>query len=148
MSAYDPKRTEQVGIDLAAANHTGRELELMLAGKKPLSMFYGEVGELPNEGVIPEARFALFVERGQFVRGETTLELDYHPRWKRNVQVKYVFFALVEQAWRIPAITLVLRNSLKVRRPDETTERLMSGLLGYSDAEIDAQCKMLFKGAR
>jgi hypothetical protein len=132
-------------IDLAAANHTGRELELMLARKKPLSMFYGEIGELPNEEVIPEARFAPFVERGQFVRGETTLELAYHPHWKRNVQVKYVFFAVSDEAWRIPAITLVLKSSLKIFRPDETSERLTSALLGYSDAEIDAQCNELFR---
>ena len=136
---------QSAAIDLAAANHTGRELELMLSGKKPLSMFYGEVGELPNEELIPESRFSPFVERGEFVRGEMALELAFHPRWKRNVQVKYVFFALKDQAWRIPAIALVLRNSLKIAKPDETTERLLSALLGYSEAEIDAQCAKLFR---
>jgi hypothetical protein len=44
-------------IDLQAANHTNRELELMLAGRKPLAWFYGEISGLPNEGIIPESRF-------------------------------------------------------------------------------------------
>jgi hypothetical protein len=67
-------------LDLTAANHTGRELDLMAAGKKPLAMFYAEVGELPDEELIPEKRFAPYVEAGAFVRGETSLEGAYHPR--------------------------------------------------------------------
>lgn len=132
-------------IDLAAANHTGRELELMLAGKKPLAMFYAEIGELPHEELIPEERFAPYVNSGEFVRGETILEGAYHPIWKRNVKVKYVFFALKNEAWRIPAMMLVRTTQLKTTAPDITCERLTGTLLGYTEAEIDAHCAEFLK---
>jgi hypothetical protein len=135
-----------VGIDLAAANHTGRELELMLAGKKPLAMFYAEIGELPHEELIPEEQFAPYVNSGDFARGETIQELAYHPVWKRNVKVKYVFYALKNEAWRIPAMILVLNTRLKTQAPDVTSERLVGALLGYSEAEIDAHCVEFVKG--
>ena len=132
-------------IDLAAANHTGRELELMLAGKKPLAMFYGEIGELPHEELIPEEQFAPYLNGGKFVRGETILEGAFHPIWKRNVRVKYVFFALKNEAWRIPAMILVLTARRKAEAPDLTSERLIGALLGYTEAEIDAQCEQFLK---
>jgi hypothetical protein len=131
-------------IDLAAANHTGRELELMLNSRKPLAMFYAEVSELPDEELIPEREFEPYVASGQFVRGETTLELDYHPKLKRNALIRYIFFALKAEEWRIPAITLVLQTGLKTPKPDETSERLISALLGYTEAEIDALCAKLY----
>jgi hypothetical protein len=133
-------------IDLAAANHTGRELELMLGGKKPLAMFYGEIGELPHEEIIPEEQFAPHINSGEFIRGEMIQELAYHPVWKRNVTVKYVFFALKNEAWRIPAMMLVLTTRLKTEAPDVTSERLVGALLGYSEAEIDAHCAEFVKG--
>jgi hypothetical protein len=127
-------------LDLTAANHTGRELELMVAGKKPLAMFYAEVGELPDEELIPENRFSPYVKAGEFIRGETTLEGAYHPRWKRNVVVKYVFYALRAEAWRIPAMVLVMNQQLKVRMPNEAIDRVTGALLGYTEEEIDAYC--------
>jgi hypothetical protein len=127
-------------LDLAAANHTGRELDLMLAGRKPLAMFYAEVGELPHEELIPERRFAPYVEAGRFVRGETTLEGAYHPRWKRNVVVTYLFYALKAEAWRIPAMIVVLNQQLKVPMPNEAMDRITGALLGYTEQEIDAYC--------
>jgi hypothetical protein len=132
-------------IDLAAANHTGRELELMLAGKKPLAMFYAEVGELPHEELIPEEQFATYVSSGKFVRGETISEGAYHPIWKRNVKIKYVFFALKNEAWRIPAMMLVLTTQIKTAAPDITIERLTGALLGYTEAEIEAWCTEFLK---
>jgi len=55
-------------VDLKAANHTNRELELMLAGKKPLAWFYDEISVLPHEKIIPEARFSSLygTKRGAF----------------------------------------------------------------------------------
>ena len=129
-------------IDPAAANHTGRELELMLAGKKPLAMFYAEIGELPDDELIPEERFATYVVSGQFVRGETMVEAAYHPALKRNVKVKYVFYALRSEAWRIPAMILAMDVHKKVPgpRPNEALDRITGALLGYTEAEMDAYC--------
>ena len=128
-------------LDLSAKNHTGRELELMVAEKKPLAMFYAEVGELPDEQLIPEARFAPYVRSGDFVRGETIISGSYDPRWKRDVQVRYVFYALRNEAWRIPAMVLVLNQQLKVQEPSEALDRITGALLGYTDEEIDAYCR-------
>ena len=80
-------------VDLISANHTGRELALMLSGKKPLAMFYAEISELPDESLIPDGAFAPYVTSGQFVRGEITLESGYSVSLGRNAQIRYVFFA-------------------------------------------------------
>lgn len=115
----------------------------MLEGKKPLAMFYAEVSELPNEEIIPEEAFGLHVASGRFVRGETTIEAAYHPKLKRNVLVRYVFFALKDEAWRIEAMKLLKKESGKSGW-NETCERMEGSLLGYSDEENDVHCKGRF----
>ena len=132
-------------IDLSAANHTNRELELMLAGVKPLAMFHDETSVLPHEEIIPEGKFAPYVNNGLFVRGEETYTGDFHPGLNRNVQIKYVFFALAREAWRIPAISLLLRvRYLMNSWQSEEVERMESFLLGYTAEEIDAWCNHRF----
>ena len=123
--------------ELSTTNHTGRELDLMLEGKKPLAMFYAEVGEFPDEELVPEDKFASFVDSGRFVRGETTEEGQHHPKLGSNVRVKYVFFALRAEAWRIEAMKLLRRESGKSGW-SETCERMEGSLLGYTDEENDA----------
>jgi hypothetical protein len=133
-------------IDLQAANHTNRELELMLAGKKPLAMFYDEISCLPYEEIIPEAKFEPYVKSGLFVRGEETYEDDFHPGLGRNAQIKYVFFAVTAEAWRIPALALLLRVRYQMKSyQSEEMERMESMLLGYSDEEVDAWCEHRFR---
>ena len=127
-------------IDLAAANHTGRELELMLAGKKPLAMFYADLGWLPDERVIPEKRFARYVKTGEFVRSEKVILGPYHPVWKRDIRTKFVFYALRDEAWRIPAMILAIHVQEKVQMPNEAMDRITGALLGYTDEEVDAYC--------
>jgi hypothetical protein len=124
-------------------NHTGRELPLMLESKKPLAMFYAEVSELPNDGLIPEQDFAPHVASGLFIRGETTVEAKYHLKLQRNVRIKYVFFALKAEDWRIEAMKLLLKESGKTGW-NETCERIEGSLLGYTDEENDAHCKSRF----
>lgn len=132
-------------IDLQAVNHTNRELELMLSGKKPLAMFYDEVSCLPNEEIIPEARFAEYVDSGRFVRGEETYEAEFHPELGRLMRMQYVFFALSEEAWRIPALALLLRVRYRMNsHRSEEVERIESTLLGYTEEEIDAWCDHRF----
>lgn len=121
----------------------------MLSGKKPLSMFYAEIGELPDEVFIPESTFAPYLEAGRFVRDETQLTLAFHPTLQRHVQLKYVFFALASEAWRIPAAILLLHSSLKVPGPrQESAERMMSALLGYTEEQIDAWCDSQYRSSR
>jgi len=133
-------------IDLQAANHTNRELELMLAGKKPLAVFYDEVSCLPHEEIIPEARFAPYVRSGRFVRGEETYIGEYHTGLGREMKIQYVFFALTEEAWRIPALALLLRVRYRMNsHHSEEVERMESALLGYTEEEVDAWCDHRFR---
>lgn len=135
-------------IDLNAANHTNRELELMLAGKKPLAMFCDEISVLPHEDIIPEGKFCPYLRNGLFVRGEETYTGTFHPGLKRNVRIKYVFFALAEEAWRIPALSFLLRVRYRMDSwHSEEMERMESFLLGYTDEEIDAWCDHCFRRA-
>ena len=131
-------------VDLIAANHTGRELALMLTGKKPLAMFYAEIDELPNEVLIPEQAFAPYVISGQIVRAEITLESGYSALLGRNAHIRYVFFALAQQAWRISAMSLLRGSFAKSRCPwNEALERIEGTLLGYTDEEITTRCVAL-----
>jgi hypothetical protein len=81
----------QTMIDLAAASHTNRELELMLDRRKPLAVFYDEISCLPHDEIIPEERFRPYVEEGLFVRAETILNFGFDVSLGRDMQVKYVF---------------------------------------------------------
>lgn len=128
-------------IDLNAANHTDRELELMLEGKKPLAMFYEDISFLPDEEFIPENKFAPYVENGQIVRRETVIKGPFSHELGREVQIKYVLFALKEEEWRINAMLLLKEQHEKTLEWNETCERVESSLLGYTEEEIDAWCK-------
>lgn len=124
------------------SNHTGRELELMLAGTKPLAKFYAEISELPEESFIPEEAFAAHVESGRFVRREMIVEGPFVESLGRPAKLKYVFFALATQAWRIDAM-IVLQESFRKSNCwwNEALERIEGTLLGYTDEENDAWCK-------
>jgi hypothetical protein len=133
-------------IDLVAANHTNRELELMLNQGKPLAMFYEEFSFLPNEEIIPEERFSPHVAAGRFVRSEEVFNFGYNKRLGRDAMIKYVFFAQASEAWRIPAMKLVKKVLIRTGRNPEEMERIESHLLGYTDEEVDAWCSKVYRG--
>jgi hypothetical protein len=119
--------------------HTGRELELMLTGTKPLAMFYDD-NEEPDERIIPVKEFDGYVRSGLFVKGTRVFDLAIDPRTGRPVQVRYVLYALKSEAWRVNAMFLVKETLLKLRYrkgPDEAIERMTSNLLGYSDEDFE-----------
>jgi hypothetical protein len=125
-----------VALDLSAAGHVGRELELMLAGRKPLALFYDDADD--PAGTIPEERFAPHVAAGAFVRDELVLPLA-DPLLGSSSRVRYVLYALPTEQWRIPAALLAIRTRLQVNAlADEGLERLLCALLGYSDEETAA----------
>ena len=129
-----------MALDLAAAGHAGRELELMLAGRKPLALFYDDADD--PLGAIPEAAFEPHVASGAFVRGELLLELA-DPELGRPGRVRYVLYALAAEQWRVPAAILAIRTRMKVNAiADEGLERLLCALLGYGDDETAACLEM------
>jgi hypothetical protein len=133
-------------INLQVANHTNRELELMLSGKKPLAFFCDEISLLPHEEIIPEARFAPYVSSGRFVRGEEIFAGDFHVELGRAAQHKYVFFAIAKEAWRIPALALLLRVRYRMNSfQSADMERMEAMLLGYTDEEVAAWCDHRFQ---
>lgn len=119
--------------------HTGRELELMLQRKKPLSMFYDDADFPDDESVIPQQAFDRFVADGLFAKGEEVFEMAIHPQTHQPIRVKYVLYALREEAWRIPAMFLLLKTSLSTTtKPDEGLDRMESALLGYTNEQSDS----------
>lgn len=116
--------------------HEDRELELMLAGRKPLAMFT-EIS--PDEtGVIPEADFAPHVESGRLIVREVFEPLEEEPENSGGQFVRRVLYALPEESWRIDAMLLVCRVAANLRRWDEGLERVTGELLGYDKRQIDA----------
>src|SRR3546814_14764503 len=82
--------------------HEGRELELMLAGEKPLAMFGDAVGSAYE---IPEIDFAPFVADGTFVRREEV----YRPGGT-GVPGRSVYFARAGEEWRIQTMHRITQS--------------------------------------
>ena len=124
--------------------HTGQELELMLAGRKPMAMFYAQVDELPWEELIPEEAFAPYVEAGRMSREDLDLETTT-PAGARTM-VRYVFYALRGQEWRTTIMSELVRALNSGGGWNETCERIQGTLLGYTPEENDAHCARMFRG--
>ena len=110
--------------------HEGRELELMLSGKKPLAMFNDD---LPEEMEPPEISFDPYVVEGRFVKAEKFVP---EPAFK-NGRLRYYYYALPGEEWRIVRIIEIKRGHFE--RRERTTPELETEtgrLLGYDDADI------------
>ncbi len=124
-------------------NHTGRELELMLAQKKPLAWF--TFSEDFDAGLIEEHRLAFepHVKAGDIVECCFGEEVAFDPRIGRRLKMRTYLYALPGEEWRIPAMRLVLSANASLGRsgeagPNQAIDRIMGALLGYSEAEIEA----------
>ena len=124
-------------VELSYEIHTNNELELMLEGKKPLAVFGDEVSCLPNEDIIPEEKFAPYVENGSFVRFEEVIEGPYSEKLERNTSMKNVFFALNGEEWRIKVMIQLLNGLYNKGGWNETCEGLEGFLLGYTESQRD-----------
>jgi hypothetical protein len=111
--------------------HEGRELELMLSGRKPLSMFVVDA-----EGLFPEQDFDAHVATGALkkaVSEEPTSTPD-----GQTINIRRVMYAIPSEEWRIEAMRLVLDvydSSGPGWRPD--LERVIGTLLGYDREDIE-----------
>lgn len=114
--------------------HEGRELELMLDGKKPLSMFsyLVEGGFVPY----PEAEFEKYVSTGRLKKVVSDQSTTVRGELLTNRRVLY---ALPNEDWRIRAFLFVqaLYDSFGPGwRPD--FEMIIGSLLGYDREDIEA----------
>ncbi|OZB81237.1 MAG: hypothetical protein B7X28_05350 [Halothiobacillus sp. 13-55-253] len=117
--------------------HTGRELSLMLEGKKPLSSF---TEEYPLHGVsfIPESIFERYVTSGQFIKAEYISE---HKSLEGDIYATHwVFYALRGEEWRINAYILLLKLADTSGWSDDF-ERIEGALLGYEIWQNEAYIK-------
>jgi len=114
--------------------HEGRELELMLSGSKPMSMFF-QPFESEFE-YFPEAEFDEFVSQGRFVK-YISVESIRTPN-NQEEGLRRILYALPNEAWRIKAFLFIqaLYDSLLPGwRPD--LDRAIGLLLGYDRDDIE-----------
>jgi hypothetical protein len=123
-------------------SHTHHELELMLAGKKPLAAFCDDEQAQNGDEEIPEPEFAPHVASGRLIKRE---HLSAPTEGGADVEgqaggVRWVFYALPGHEWRIEALILLLKTAA-VTGWNEGFERMQGSLLGYEDWENDLRMK-------
>ena len=114
--------------------HEGRELELMLAGKKHLSVFFLEEG-IERE-IFPERQFDLHVAQGIFLKDVRVV--NYVSADGEEMSARSVLYATAGEAWRIPAMRMiedVYYSMGRGWRPD--LERVIGSLLGYDRNDVE-----------
>lgn len=114
--------------------HQGKELELMLAGKKHLTLFYDVFtdGHENNEIIIPEKAFKPYVDSGEILRHSRDITAI-----KDGTIITYVCFTLPGHAWRAEAFFWIKEECLSGRRPfDEAYEFFVGRLLDYKEEDI------------
>jgi hypothetical protein len=122
--------------------HEGRELQLMLEGKKHLSMFLIE-DDVEYEDY-PDKRFDALTLEGRFVKDvriEKFSLLD-----GTEISSRRILYATASEAWRIPAMLMIqdiYRTLVPGRRPD--LERAIGWLLGYDRSDVELFVEWLAK---
>ena len=115
--------------------HEGRELELMLAGKKKIAMFHDVLisGEDIPEEIIPERAFAPYVKNGSIVRIQKDLKYKGQPE-----TIRYVFFVTPGEEWRVYTHLWITEETLvaRHRKQDTADESIIGRLLDYSEEDI------------
>ena len=112
--------------------HEGRELALMLAGKKSLALFYAPLSE---RHVIPEADFEAHVREGTIVKVEKTIR-HRHETDDRSPIVA-VLYALPGERWRMDTALAIIEPVWQGTRPPSPEDDIAIGrLLGYPEEAI------------
>lgn len=93
------RNAEALLIPKGVGPHAGRELNLMLSGKKPLAMFSGS---LVNANWLVESEFAPYVDYGLIVGRE-----KIYSGPNGSAPNRYLYFARVGEKWRIVRLTSI-----------------------------------------
>lgn len=109
-------------------SHTGRELLLMLAGKKPFAHF-SRIDRPEEDGIVPEAYFEPHVRSGRIVRQDELVGTTSFGTMRR------IYYAVAGQEWRIEAFVALCRLA-EQHGWNDGFEKMESYLLGY-ETEID-----------
>lgn len=114
--------------------HQGKELELMLSGKKHLALFYDVFtdGKENNEDIIPEEAFKPYVDSGTIIRQSHDLRAA-----KDGTIITYVCFTLPGHEWRADALFWITQETIGNGRPyDDAYETMTGRLLDYDEEDI------------
>jgi hypothetical protein len=110
--------------------HEGKELELMLAGKKPVAMFSDVI---PASFDLPEEDFAPHVESGRLVKREVVITASKSGLY----DMRYLFYVLPGEEWRIDRLIQIHRDFHQYNKPtSRKLEKEIGQLLGYQDQDI------------
>lgn len=117
-------------LPLGIGPHEGRELELMLAGKKPLAMFNDD---WPEDMEPPEIFFDPYLAEGWFVKDERFVPSSAY----KDGHLRYYFYALPGEEWRIDRMIEIQRRFTEESLPTTPELETETGqLLGYDEADI------------
>ena len=112
--------------------HTNRELLMMLAGEKPLAVFYDFYPSTNDSELIPTDKFEPYVINGRFIKREFILKNEQNP----DKSIQWIFYALPNESWRIDAYIL-LKKTASICGWNNGFERMEGTLLGYTDEQND-----------
>lgn len=122
--------------ELSYEIHTNRELELMLKGTKPLAYFHGMIFDDSSLWELDE-EFERQVELGTFVKHEERSLCEPYTLNDHLIKGEWTrFYALKDEAWRIPAFML-LKKIMRKHGWSDALERMEGTLLGYTDVQND-----------
>lgn len=115
--------------------HEGKELELMLAGQKPLAMFYDVLNgqeDISND-IIPEKEFAPHVKSNLFIRVSRDLQ-----HVAKQATIRYVLFCKPEEVWRAHFIFWLKEQCFASNmQHNPAHDEIIGRLLGYHVQDID-----------
>ncbi|MHA1539354.1 MAG: hypothetical protein ACTSXQ_02645 [Alphaproteobacteria bacterium] len=119
--------------------HEGKELKLMLAGKKPMAMFRG-VG--PDIECFPLDDFEPYVKTGEIFMKQFEGKAETPKGIMRRL---YTYYTLPNEKWRIDEMIKIQDDIKNNPRFDLVLERKIGQLLGYTEYETDQFIKWHYK---
>ncbi len=120
---------DKINLPEGVGPHEFRELELMLAGEKPMAMF---IDEDPGVFIIPEDDFEPHVQAGTFIKWEAIYQKPDDP-----FAARYIFYALPKEEWRIEKLHTINQAIYSGERKATDEDLAETGrLLGYSEEQV------------
>lgn len=123
-------RARGVWDELPYKIHTKRELLMMLAGEKPLAVFYDSCGPGSDSRLMWDEKFEPYVQAGRFIKREH-IEIDSRDAGN---SMRWIFYARPSEVWRIAAYIL-MKKTAKISGWNDGFERMEGSLLGYTDEQ-------------
>jgi hypothetical protein len=112
--------------------HTGRELLLMLEGRKPFAAFIDEA-QSRDRKIIPEDLFEPYVASGRF--SKRVVVEPFHVAGKTPIPMRRVMYAAIGQEWRFEAFLSLWAMAQKYGWNDGF-EKLEGFIYGY-ETDLD-----------